>query len=121
MLIILICVSVGLLAGILSGVIGLGGGIVVLPALIYLLGMSQHMAQGTTLAMLLPPVGILAVLNYYKHGYVDFKIAMFICAGFILGAFFGSKIAILMNAKHLKILCGVIFIAIGIKMTFFKN
>lgn len=121
MLIILICISVGALAGILSGVIGLGGGIVVLPALIYILGMEQHLAQGTTLAMMLPPIGILAVLNYYKYGYVDFKIAMLLCAGFILGAFFGSKLAILMNAKHLKMLCGVLFIAIGIKMTFFKN
>jgi hypothetical protein len=121
MLLILICVSVGALAGILSGVIGLGGGIVVLPALIYILGMEQHLAQGTTLAMMLPPIGILAVLSYYKYGYVDFKVAMLLCAGFILGAFLGSKIAILMNAKHLKILFGVISIVIGIRMTFFKN
>ena len=121
MLIILICISVGALAGILSGVIGLGGGIVVLPALIYIIGMEQHLAQGTTLAMMLPPIGILAVLNYYKYGYVDFKVAMLLCAGFILGAFFGSKIAILMNAKHLKTLCGVLFIALGVKMAFFKN
>jgi uncharacterized membrane protein YfcA len=121
MLLILICLSVGALAGILSGVIGLGGGVVVLPALIYILGMEQHMAQGTTLAMMLPPIGILAVMNYYKYGYVDFKIAMLLCAGFVLGALFGSKLAILMNPKHLKMLCGVLFIVIGIKMTLFKN
>jgi uncharacterized protein len=121
MFIILVCVTAGLFAGVLSGLIGLGGGIIILPVLIYVLGMEQHLAQGTTLAMLLPPVGVLAVWTYYKSGYVDFKVAMIICAGFVLGAFFGSKLAISVDAKYLKFICGMIFVVIGVKMAFFKD
>jgi len=119
--IILICIVLGLFAGALSGLIGLGGGIIILPVLIYVLGMEQHLAQGTTLAMLLPPVGILAVWSYYKHGYVDFKIAMFICIGFVVGALLGSKLAVVTSPKYLKLICGIIFIIVGIKMTLFKD
>ncbi|MEI6093629.1 MAG: sulfite exporter TauE/SafE family protein [bacterium] len=118
---VLICIALGLAAGALSGLVGLGGGIVVLPVLIYALGMEQHLAQGTTLAMMLPPIGVLAVWNYYKHGYVDFKVAMLICLGFLIGAFFGSKMAVNMDTKYIKTICGVSFILVGIKMAFFKN
>ena len=118
---VLILIILGLAAGILSGLVGLGGGVIVLPVLIYVLGMEQHLAQGTTLAMMLPPIGMLAVWNYYKHGYVDMKVAMLICLGFIIGAFFGSKMAVAMDTKYIKMICGVFFILIGIKMTFFKN
>lgn len=116
-----VCIVLGLLAGALSGLVGLGGGVIVLPVLIYVLGMEQHLAQGTTLAMMLPPIGVLAVWNYYKHGYVDIKVAMLICLGFIIGAFFGSKMAIAIDTKYIKMICGIFFILIGIKMTFFKN
>ena len=121
MFIILTCLILGLSAGVLSGLICLGGGVIILPVLIYVLGMEQHLAQGTTLAILLPPIGILAVFNYYKSGYVDFKVAMLICAGFVLGAYFGSKIGIFTSERNLKLICGIIFIAIGIKMAFLRD
>jgi len=69
----------------MSGLIGIGGGIVIVPALVFLFGMSQHLAQGTTLALLVPPVGILAALTYYNQGYVDLKAAGLICAGLLRG------------------------------------
>ena len=119
--VILICVVLGLAAGALSGLVGLGGGVIVLPVLMYVLGMEQHMAQGTTLGMLLPPIGILAVWTYYKSGYVDVKIALLLCVGFIIGALIGSKIAVNMDTKYLKMICGIMFIIIGLKMTFLKN
>ena len=72
----------GLVAGILSGLIGIGGGTIIVPALIFLFGFSQHLAQGTTLALLVPPIGILAAWTYYKQGYVDLHIAALICLGF---------------------------------------
>jgi uncharacterized protein len=113
--------ATGLVAGMLSGLIGLGGGIIILPVLIYILKMNQRLAQGTALAILLPPIGILAVWNYYKNGYVDVKISALICAGFIAGAFFGSKWAMLIHPRYLKIGCGVIFVLLGLKMVFSKD
>ena len=119
--VILICIILGLAAGVLSGLVGLGGGVIVLPVLIYALGMEQHMAQGTTLSMLLPPIGILAVWTYYKSGYVDIKVALLLCLGFVIGALIGSKIAVNMDTKYLKMICGIMFIIIGLRMTFLKN
>jgi len=119
--VILICIVLGLAAGALSGLVGLGGGIIVLPVLMYVLGMEQHLAQGTTLGMLLPPIGILAVWTYYKSGYVDIKVALLLCIGFVVGALIGSKIAVNMDTKYLKVACGIMFIIIGLRMTFFKN
>lgn len=77
----------GLVAGVFSGLIGVGGGIIIVPALILLFGMCQHQAQGTTLALLVPPIGLLAAWTYYKQGYVDLRIATFICIGFFLRGF----------------------------------
>ena len=117
---ILIILAIGILAGMLSGFIGIGGGLVIVPALIYFFSMSQHAAQGTSLAMMLPPIGILAVYNYYKGGYVDFKIAGILCISFILGSFFGSKIAIALPADTVKKIFGAIIILVGLKMIFGK-
>ena len=80
-------VLLGLVAGVLSGVVGVGGGIIIVPALIFFFGMSQHMAQGTTLALMVPPIGILAAWSYYTHGYVDIKVAVLVGVGFLLGGF----------------------------------
>src|SRR3990172_7847922 len=91
---ILLYIVLGLIAGIVSGLIGVGGGIIVIPALIFLFGFSQHQAQGTTLAMLVPPIGLLAAWMYYQQGYVDLKVAGYICAGFLFGGLFGAKIAV---------------------------
>ncbi len=111
---------IGVIAGAFSGFIGVGGGIIVVPALVFFLGMSQHSAQGTSLAMMLPPIGIMAVYNYYKAGVVDFKVAGILCASFIIGSFFGSKIAIALNPEQVKKAFGIILILVGIKMVFWK-
>ena len=81
----LMTLLLGLLAGIFSGLIGVGGGVIIVPALVFLFGLSQHQAQGTTLALLVPPIGLLAAWTYYKEGHVDLKIAGLICVGFFLG------------------------------------
>ena len=109
----------GLGAGIISGVIGIGGGVVIVPALIFLFGLSQHQAQGTTLALLVPPIGLLAAWTYYNQGYVNLKIAAFICLGFFLGGFIGAKIATVFTATVLQKVFGVGLLLISLKMIFF--
>lgn len=111
-----ILLSVGLLAGFLSGMVGIGGGIIIVPVLVYFLGFSQHQAQGTTLFMFLLPIGILGVINYHKEGYVDYKTALIICSTFIFGSYFGSKLSISLDQKMVKQLFGAIIVLLGIKM-----
>ena len=118
--IILILLTVGLAAGFLSGLVGIGGGIIIVPVLIYFLGFSQHQAQGTTLFMFLLPIGVLGVLNYHKQGFVDYKTALIICSTFIFGSYFGSKFAISLDQKTIKQVFGVIIILLGCKMLFWK-
>jgi len=86
-------VLLGLAAGMLSGLIGIGGGVIIIPALVLLFGLTQHQAQGTTLALLIPPIGILAAWTYYKQGFVDVRIALFIALGFVAGSYFGARVA----------------------------
>lgn len=117
---VLILLVVGLLAGFLSGMVGIGGGIIIVPVLVYFLHFTQHQAQGTTLFMFLLPIGILGVMNYYKAGYVDFKTAFIIGSTFVLGSYFGSKFAISIDQKTVKQIFGVIIVLLGIKMIFFK-
>ncbi|MEZ4853862.1 sulfite exporter TauE/SafE family protein [Flavobacterium sp.] len=116
---ILILICIGLVAGILSGLIGIGGGIIIVPMLL-LVGFSQQQAQGTSLAALLPPVTLLAVINYHKEGYVDWRFAIMISVFFILGGFLGSKIAIGLDEKILKKVFGVLLLLIAGKMIFSK-
>jgi uncharacterized protein len=113
-------VLLGVLAGVFSGLIGLGGGIIIVPALMFLFGMTQHQAQGTTLALLVPPIGLLAAWVYYKQGYVNLKAAAIICAGFVLGSFIGARFATQLSDEILQRVFGVALLAIGIKMIFFK-
>jgi uncharacterized protein len=113
-------VALGVFAGVLSGLIGIGGGVIIVPALVLLFGMTQHQAQGTTLALLVPPIGLAAALVYYRQGYVDVKAAALICAGFILGSFFGAKFATDLADEVLRRVFGVAIVAIGIRMIFFK-
>jgi uncharacterized membrane protein YfcA len=110
----------GLVAGILSGLIGIGGGIIIVPALVLLFGLSQHTAQGTTLALMIPPIGLLAALAYYKQGFVDLKIAAFICVGFFIGGLLGAKFAIGIPETTLKKIFGIVLLAVSIRMIFFK-
>src|SRR6478672_820626 len=99
---ILLLLSIGLLAGFLSGLIGIGGGLVIVPVLVYAFSMSQKSAQGTTLFMFLLPIGILGVYNYYKAGHVDFKIAAIMAITFVAGSYLGSKTAISIDTKLVK-------------------
>lgn len=112
---ILFLIGVGLLAGFLSGVLGIGGGVVMVPLLL-LIGFTQHQAQGTSLAAMLPPVTLLAVLQYSKAGHVDWKLALVISATFIIGGLFGSKLAVAIDEKMLKRIFGVLMLFIAVKM-----
>lgn len=111
-------VFIGVLAGIVSGFIGIGGGIIIVPGLIYLAGLTQIQAQGTSLALMLPPIGILAFMHYYKEGNVDLKVAGIVAVTFILGGFFGAKLAHKIDQNLVKIIFGVLMLLIAIKMIF---
>ncbi|HEY8690900.1 MAG TPA: sulfite exporter TauE/SafE family protein [Chitinophagaceae bacterium] len=115
---ILILIIVGIIAGILSGLVGIGGGIVIVPALVFFLGFSQKMAQGTSLGILLLPIGILAVLQFYKAGYVDLKTVWLVALGFLVGGYFGSKIALSLPQDTVKKIFAIFLILIAIKMLF---
>jgi uncharacterized membrane protein YfcA len=117
---VIIILIIGVVAGVFSGFIGIGGGLVVVPCLVYFIGMSQHSAQGTSLAMMLPPIGAMAVYNYYKAGAVDFKVAAVLCISFVAGSFVGSKIAISLSPDQIKKAFGVFIILLGLKMVFWK-
>ena len=106
----------GLLAGVLSGLLGIGGGILLVPVLVLIAGMAQHKAQGTTLALMVPPIGILAAWTYYKQGNVDVKIAALICLGFFFGGLLGAKLAGSVDASLLKRLFGVVLLIAALKM-----
>ena len=93
---------IGLIAGLMSGFLGIGGGIIIIPALVYILGYSQQNAQGTSLGLLLPPIGLLAVLNYHKAGFVNIKAATIMCASFIIGSYISSKLAVDLPEAILK-------------------
>lgn len=109
---------VGLAAGVLSSMVGIGGGIVIVPALVFILGMSQHTAQGTTLAMLSFPVSLVAAYTYHQKGMVDWKVALLLCAGFVVGGYFGSKVAVTIPSLSIKRGFAVILILIAIKFLF---
>ncbi len=106
-------IIIGVFAGVVSGLIGIGGGIIIVPCLIYIFGFSQHAAQGTTLAMLIPPIGILAALAYYKQGHVDFLVAGLLCLGFVLGGYLGAKFAVGLPEIILRRIFGVCLLIIA--------
>jgi uncharacterized protein len=114
----LIVILVGVAAGILGGLVGVGGGIIIVPALVYLLGVSQKTAQGTSLALIMLPVGILGVLQYYKQGHVDFKVVGILAIGFFLGSYLGSKFALSLPQASIKKIFAVLMILIAVKMLF---
>ncbi len=118
--VLLILILVGVAAGFLSGLVGIGGGIIIVPVLVYFLNFNQHEAQGTTLFMFLLPIGILGVINYHKQGYVDYKTAIIIGSTFVFGSYFGSKLAISLDQKMIKQVFGAIMIILGAKMLFWK-
>ncbi|HEX4886411.1 MAG TPA: sulfite exporter TauE/SafE family protein [Luteibaculaceae bacterium] len=117
---IIILVCIGLLAGVLSGFVGVGGGVVIVPALAFFLGLSQHEAQGTSLALLMTPVGLFAVMNYYKAGNVNIVYALTIAVGFVVGAFFGSKLSLKLPEDTVKKVFGLFMLIMSLKLIFSK-
>jgi uncharacterized membrane protein YfcA len=115
---IVMLIFVGLLAGILSGLVGLGGGVIIVPALVFLLGFSQHQAQGTSLGILLLPAGIFAVINYYKKGYIDVNVVLLLFVGFLVGGWLGSKLSLSVSEATLKKIFAVALLLIAGKVLF---
>jgi len=113
-------ILLGLAAGLFSGLIGVGGGVIIVPVLLFLFHFTQHRAQGTTLALLVPPIGLLAAWAYYKQGYVDLKAAGLIGAGFFLGGLFGAKLATNVSNVALERIFGFALLLISLKMIFSK-
>ena len=118
---VLLVIIIGLLAGVLSGLVGVGGGIIIVPALVLLLGFSQHQAQGTSLGILLLPAGIFAVINYYKQGYIDLKVVLILFVGFVIGGYLGSKISLSLSEVAVKKIFAVVLVLIAGKMLFFDK
>ena len=118
---ILAILAIGVFAGFLSSLVGIGGGVVIVPALVLLFGLDQKMAQGTSLAMLSLPVAIIGAFNYYKAGFVNWKIALLLAVTFVVGGYFGSKIAVDLQAGIIKKVFAVFMIVIAIKYLFFDK
>lgn len=112
----LLYVILGLVAGVFGGIFGLGGGIILIPALVFFFGLTQHQAQGTTLAIMIPPIGLLAALRYYYSGNVKLGMAAFICLGFFIGGFFGASLIQNLPDLLLKRLFGVFLLFVSLKM-----
>ena len=116
----LLLLLIGIVTGIMAGMLGIGGAIIMIPAMVFLLGFSQHMAQGTSLAVMLPPIGIIAAYNYWKAGHVNLTFALILAVAFIIGSFFGSKIALQMPQALLKKIFGVLLLLVAAKMLLSK-
>lgn len=112
-------IIIGLIAGLVSGSIGVGGGIIIVPMLIFILGFSQFEAQGTSIAVMLPPIGFAAALAYSKEGFINWKFAIIISIAFVIGGFFGSKIALSINPKVIQKIFSLLLLYVAFKM-FFK-
>lgn len=117
---ILILIVIGIITGIMAGMLGIGGAIIMIPALVFILGISQQTAQGTSLAVMLPPVGILAAYNYYKAGQVNIKFAIILAVFFLVGSYFGSKLALTLPQNILKKVFGVLLLLVAVRMLFSK-
>lgn len=116
LMLIFILISIGVVSGIASGVFGIGGGVLIVPGLTLLAGFSQHLANGTSLAVLLPPVGIAAVVEYYREGDVDFRAAALIAIAMIIGAWIGARLAHLASGAQLRLGFGIFVLCLGISL-----
>jgi uncharacterized protein len=117
---IIILLVIGVITGIMAGMLGIGGAIILIPALVFMMGQSQHMAQGTSLAVMLPPIGIFAAYNYWKAGEVNIKFAIILAIAFVAGSYFGSKFALTLPQPVLKKIFGILLLAVAIKMLLSK-
>jgi len=113
---ILIILIIGLFAGTVSGLLGVGGGIIVVPSLVLIMGFSQHLAQGTNIAMMMAPVVVLSFVNYYKAGQVDWKVALVLMTAFIVGGWIGSKISLQISPVMLRKVFGFFMLIVALKM-----
>ena len=113
-----ILVSIGIVSGIASGIFGIGGGVLIVPGLIYLVGFSQHRATGTSLAVLLPPIGLAATIEYYRYGNVDLRAAVIIAATMFAGGWVGAVWANRLSGPYLRLAFGLFIIALGISLVF---
>lgn len=116
----LLLMAIGIVTGIMAGMLGIGGAIIMIPALVYLMGFNQQMAQGTSLAVMLPPIGIIAAFNYWKAGQVNIKFAIILAVAFIIGSYFGSKLALNLPQSVLKKIFGVLLLLVAAKMLLSK-
>lgn len=114
----LLLIGIGILTGILAGMLGIGGAIIMIPALVFFMGLSQQAAQGTSIAVMLPPIGILAAYNYYKAGQVNIKFAIILSIAFLLGSYFGSKLALKIPQDILKKIFGILLLLVAARMLF---
>ena len=115
---ILLLVLIGLFAGMMSGFVGIGGGVVMVPALVYIMGLSQHEAQGTSLILMLPPIVILAGMNYYKAGQLNIWYGVVIAMAFVIGGYYGSKIALKLSPSIVKLIFGALMLYVSFKMIY---
>jgi uncharacterized membrane protein YfcA len=116
----IVLVLIGITTGVMAGMLGIGGAIIMTPALVFLMGFSQANAQGTSLAVMLPPIGIIAAYNYYKAGHVNIKFALILAVCFLVGSYFGSKIALNLPQPVLKKIFGVLLLLVAAKMLLSK-
>jgi uncharacterized protein len=116
----LILIVIGILTGVMAGMLGIGGAIIMIPALVFILGISQQTAQGTSLAVMLPPIGIIAAYNYYKAGQVNIKFAIVLALFFLIGSYFGSKLALSIPQQVLKKVFGILLLLVAAKMLLSK-
>jgi len=113
---IFILVLIGLFAGMLSGFVGVGGGIIIVPAMVFFLGLTQHQAQGTSLFVLSMPVVIFAVMNYWKTDNVNWKFGLVIASTFVIGAYFGSKLSLKLSPGMVKLVFGILLAYVSIRL-----
>ena len=116
----LVIIVIGVITGVTAGMLGIGGAIIMIPALVFFMGFSQQMAQGTSLAVMLPPIGIIATYNYWKAGQVDWKVALILAITFIIGSYFGSKLALNIPQPTLKKIFGVLLLLVAARMLLWK-
>ena len=116
----LILILIGLITGAFGGLLGIGGGMILIPALVYILGFNQHEAIGTSLAVMLPPIGLFAAYNYYRAGHVNLKYALILAVAFMVGSFFTSKIAVSIPENVIRKIFSVFLILVALKMFFSK-
>ncbi|MDP4223988.1 MAG: sulfite exporter TauE/SafE family protein [Bacteroidota bacterium] len=118
--VLLLLVAIGIVTGVVAGLLGIGGAVIMVPALVFILGLTQQTAQGTSLAVMLPPIGIIAAYNYYKAGQVNITFALILAVAFLIGSYFGSKLALNLPQHILKKIFGILLLLVAIKMLLSK-